>query len=44
MNEKKIVFIDMDGVIVDFSKAIITQTHENKQLSKEHINSPDLIP
>ena len=40
---KKIVFIDMDGVLVDFKDAIETAYHINPEYKKKFKNNPDEI-
>jgi len=42
--EKKVVFIDMDGVLVDLSKAIDIAMEKNPSYKSEYRDSPDLIP
>jgi len=41
---KKIVYIDMDGVIVDFSRAIKNWFLNNPNLKEKYQEHPDLIP
>lgn len=41
---KKVVYIDMDGVLVDFSKAIEIAFENNPGFKEKHKNEPDLIP
>jgi 5'-nucleotidase len=41
---KKIVYIDMDGVIVDFSKAIKDWFENNPNHKEKYEKHPDLIP
>lgn len=42
--KKKIVLIDMDGVLVDFGKAIETEFANNPEYLLKYQNEPDLIP
>lgn len=45
MEEKKIVYVDMDGVLVDFEKSIQeTKNRSDYVYSTKHENNPDLIP
>jgi len=41
---KKIIYIDMDGVVVDFSKAIKNWFLNNPNLKEKYEKNPDLIP
>jgi len=43
-NNKKTVFIDMDGVLVDFSKAVEDQFKLHPTYKEKFKRNPDLIP
>jgi 5'-nucleotidase len=43
-SHRKVVFIDMDGVIVDLSRAIKNWFGNNPKLEEKYMEHPDLIP
>jgi len=43
-SNKKIVFIDMDGVLVNFEEAIQDAFKSKPELIEKHKNNPDEIP
>ena len=44
IKRKKVLFIDMDGVLVDFAKAIDIAFDNNPSHKMKYENEPDLIP